>query len=384
MKDKTRTIIYVTIVFIIILSVCGVKYGVKYYYLHKNDKEITFAAAAAEQYISEKYGFKAESFEQNDDALYPTWFNDDDYMVSFKARHDGRDFHVVYEKYGDQTVCSDDYQWEEIYSAAEKYACESFPKGKVIKMRLSLSSSYFYYLMDKDSFFNGENITDILKKSSGQLKMVFYDTKFSQSEIEKVFPTDRFAVEFASFDTWEHLDEYYNSKNGYNSYSDFYRGLEKYAPYITDYIKSDNDGVSGYDITILENNEFRYAYFPVEPRKLVTRTNITAESVEKSTLTEIFTSYGEERWLDKPISKEYYFDSGYGDVWVYYPLKKLEGYDLENVGLAWFSSGGMSNNHNIEKAQICGDYAVFNMPFGEDYFMLVVTSGLEEYVPNYD
>ena len=68
-------------------------------------------------------------------------------------------------------------------------------------------------------------------------------------------------------------------------------------------------------------------------------------------------------------------------MWIYYPLEKLDGYDIEKVGLAWFSAGGMSDNHNIEKARVCGDYAVFNMPYGEDYFRLVYSENLAEYEP---
>lgn len=51
--------------------------------------------------------------------------------------------------------------------------------------------------------------------------------------------------------------------------------------------------------------------------------------------------------------------------------------------LAWFSAGGMSNNRNNTKAEICGDYAVYRMPFGEDYFMFVDIGGYGEYVPDY-
>ena len=39
------------------------------------------------------------------------------------------------------------------------------------------------------------------------------------------------------------------------------------------------------------------------------------------------------------------------------------------------------NNHNIEKARVCGDYAVFNMPFGEDFFRLICSENLAEYTP---
>jgi lipoprotein len=380
MKDKIKAILSTAILVACFLTAVGVRY----YQQHMHDKEIAFAKAEAEDHLAEKYGIEDISLEQID--AFITYFGDkDDYRVAFSANCGGEEFRIIYFKNNGKAECFDDYQYEEIRSALEKYFCEKFPKGSVVSLYFHGKGIPYSGFMYKDVLFNGENITEILEKCNGDLEMVFYDTEFSQSDIEKVIPQNSFRVEFASFDTKEHCEEFLNDIKKCEPYDYyFYKGLEKYAPHLTDYIKMNNNDVSGYDITILENDEFRYAYFPVEPRKLVTRTDITAEPVEKSKVTEIFTRYGEENSLGKPLSKEYYFDSMYGDVWVYYPLEKLEGYDIENVGLAWLSAGGMSNNHNIEKAQICGEYAVFNMPFGEDYFMLVVTSGLEEYVPNYD
>ncbi|MGN0666796.1 MAG: hypothetical protein ACI4KF_09760 [Huintestinicola sp.] len=321
--------------------------------------------------------------EQRDDGVYPNVFDGDDYNVTFNAEHSGRDFSVFFQKQEDSITCFDNYQWDEIYPAAEKYIYESFPQGKIVDMRFCCKDTVYYYFMDKDSYFDGENIADILKNSIGQLKMVCYDTSFSQSEISEVIPADSLKIEFASFDTKEHCDEYYSRKRDFYGVYDFHLDLEKYAPYITDYLKMDKEDVSGFDVTIMENEEFRYAYFPVEPRKLVSKTSVIAEPVDKSKLNDVFAKHGEESFLSRPISAEYYFDSIFGDVLVYYPLEKLEGYDIENVGLAWFSCGGMSNNRNIEKPQICGEYAVYNMPLGEDYFMLVDTSGMGEYVPDY-
>lgn len=382
MKDKIKIIVSIAISVACLLTAIGVRF----YQQHMHDKEIAFAKAEAEDHLAEKYGIEDISLEQFESFM--NYFGDkDDYSVAFSANCGGEEFRIVFIKENSKAECFDNYQKEEISSALEKYFCEKFPKGSVVSLHFNGKGIPYSGYTHKDVLFNGENITEILAKCNGDLEMVFYDTEFSQSDIEKVIPPNSFRVELASFDTKEHCEECLNDvkeQEPHNYYYDFYLELEKYAPYITDYIKTDNSGVSGYDITILENDEFQYAYFPVEPRKLVTRTDITAEPVEKSKVTEIFTRYGEENSLGKPLSKEYYFDSMYGDVWVYYPLKKLEGYDIENVGLAWFSAGGMSNNHNIEKAQICGEYAVFNMPFGEGYFMLVVTSGLKEYVPNYD
>ena len=379
MKDKTKTIIAIAVILIIVLSECGVKY----YYRHKYDKDIVFAKAEAEDHIAEKYGFEDISLER--DEVYPTYFTDkNNFSTAFSANCGGEEFSVVFFKENGKAECFDNYQQEEIRAALEKYFCENFPNGSIVSMYFKGKGVSYPYsgFMYKDVFFDGENITEILSKCQGKLEMAFYDTEFSQSDIEKIIPKDsRLEAEFASFDTKEFCDVCVNEATDHSYSEHFYLILEKYAPHLTDYIYIKNDGVNGFNVDIMENDEFLYAYFPVEPRKLATRTDITAEPVKTGKVTEIFTRHGEENYLGKQLSVEYYFDSLYGDVWIYYPLEKLDGYDIEKVGLAWFSAGGMSDNHNIEKARVCGDYAVFNMPYGEDYFRLVYSENLDEYEP---
>lgn len=379
MKEKTKTIISIAIILITVLSVCGVRY----YYRHKHDKDIAFAKAEAEDHIAEKYGFEDISLER--DEVYPTYFTDNNnFSTAFSANCGGEEFSVVFYKENGKAECFDNYQQEEIRAALEKYFCENFPKGSIISMNFSGKGVPYPYVgfMYKDVFFDGENIAGILSECQGKLEMAFYDTEFSQSDIENIIPKDsRLEAEFASFDTKELCDECISDAKEQIRYTHFYLMLEKYAPHLTDYIYIKNDGVNGFDVDIMENDEFLYAYFPVEPRKLATRTDIAAEPVKTGKVTEIFTRHGEENYLGKQLSVEYYFDSIYGDVWIYYPLEKLDGSDIEKVGLAWFSAGGMSDNHNIEKARVCGDYAVFNMPYGEDCFRLVYSENLAEYEP---
>lgn len=379
MKEKTKTIISIAIILITVLSVCGVRY----YYRHKHDKDIAFAKAEAEDHIAEKYGFEDISLER--DEVYPTYFTDNNnFSTAFSANCGGEEFSVVFYKENGKAECFDNYQQEEIRAALEKYFCENFPKGSIISMNFSGKGVPYPYVgfMYKDVFFDGENIAGILSECQGKLEMAFYDTEFSQSDIENIIPKDsRLEAEFASFDTKELCDECISDAKEQIRYTHFYLMLEKYAPHLTDYIYIKNDGVNGFNVDIMENDEFLYAYFPVEPRKLATRTDITAEPVKTGKVTEIFTRHGEENYLGKQLSVEYYFDSLYGDVWIYYPLEKLDGSDIEKVGLAWFSAGGMSDNHNIEKARVCGDYAVFNMPYGEDCFRLVYSENLAEYEP---
>ena len=133
-----------------------------------------------------------------------------------------------------------------------------------------------------------------------------------------------------------------------------------------------------------KTNEFEYAYFPVEWRTFsMNCRDVQAVPLDYDQLSKSFGYYDEQYCLSKPVSRQYSFDSSYGDVWIYYSLEKLKDYDLDKIGVAWYSCGGSLNNRDISRAEICGDYALFHLPFGEDYFMLVDNSGQEEYIPGW-
>ncbi|UKI16634.1 MAG: hypothetical protein L6V87_01700 [Ruminococcus sp.] len=110
----------------------------------------------------------------------------------------------------------------------EKYFCEKFPKGSVVSLYFHGKGIPYSGFMYKDVLFNGENITEILEKCNGDLEMVFYDTEFSQSDIEKVIPQSSFRVEFASFDTKEHCEEFLNDIKKCEPYDYYFfiRGLK--------------------------------------------------------------------------------------------------------------------------------------------------------------
>ena len=311
MKDKAKTIISIAVIFIMFLSVCSVKY----YYRHKHDKDIALAKAEAEEHIAEKYGFEDIILER--DEVYPTYFTDkNNFSTAFSAICGGEEFSIVFYKENSKAECFDNYRQEEIRAALEKYFCENFPNGSIVSLYFSGKGVPYPYggFMYKDVFFDGENTAEILSECHGKLEMAFYDTEFSQSDIERIIPQDsRLKVEFVSFDTKELCGECVSGAKEQIQYTNFYLILEKYAPHLTDYIYIKNDGTNGFDVDIMENDEFLYAYFPVEPRKLATRTDIAAEPVGTSKVTEIFTRYGEENYLGEQLSGEDYFRLVYSE-----------------------------------------------------------------------
>lgn len=373
---KIRTIICVAICLLSNGTVIGFKLKTEH------DHKVQFAQASenAERYISEKYGFDAEILGMTNDR-YRWSFSEYSDEMELKMKHGDREFYVYADRTKDSSDCWDNYQTEEIYSAVEKLLNESLPGGKVIEMRLGSSGADYYSLIN--TYFDGTNLDEVLDGCSGHIEMVLADTDLSDTDIADRFMKGKINLKFTSFDTVEHMEEFAGSDRGESDLYN-YNWYQKYAPYITDYLEVSNGKVSRLDIQIQKTDEFEYAYFPVEWRSFSKTCNdIKAVPLDYDQLTESFGRENEEYCLSKPISRQYSFDSTYGDIWIYYPLEKLKDYDVEKIGLAWYSYGGMSNNRDISRAQICGDYAVFNIPFGEDYFMIVDNSGQEEYVPGW-
>lgn len=85
------------------------------------------------------------------------------------------------------------------------------------------------------------------------------------------------------------------------------------------------------------------------------------------------TKKGKKELISRPLFGEYCLKSGWGNVWIYYPLQRLKEYDLQKIGIAWCSNGAVPKEYYIARAEVCGEYAVFYLPMkGEDIsFMLV-------------
>lgn len=380
-KKKLSGVAIVQIVCLSLMALCG---GYRIIDRIVTEKEhgaqLEQATANAVQYVRKKYGFEAEVL--GADKTYSWSYGDEIGKMTIKMKHGDREFYVYTSRLAESTEGWDDYQWEEISAAAVNYVNESLPGGKLVELRLGSGDTSFVYLMD--TYFDGENIEEIFKECNGSIEMIYADTDFSETDIPKRLYDYNIIPEFTSFDTKEHMEEFLqkSESRGYHYYN--YNDYQKYAPYITDHITFDGGETIRLNVTIQKNDEFEYCYFPTQWRSFAKSCDtVRAECQDDGHLLSIYERHGEGYALSKPLSKEYSFDSIFGDVRIYYPLEKLEGYDLKNIGLAWFSGGGMSNNRNISRAEICGEYAVFNLPFGEDRFMLVDNTGQEEYVPGW-
>ncbi|MBQ8011127.1 MAG: hypothetical protein IJ265_06205 [Oscillospiraceae bacterium] len=373
MKQKLRSILkskwFMLLLILLGISLC-IRIKTEYEYYTK----YTWVTENASDYIRNKYGFHAELVstpEKNS-----SYWEGEKGSVSVTMRYDGKEFWVEADKSKDNPECFDNYQEDEIAAAAERYISEKLPDGKIISLRYSdRNSAYCFFIND---YFDGSNLEQILENCYASLEMVFADREFSEADIAEL-PFD--SIDLTAFDTAEHRDEFLSRLPEFRIYE--YIDYQKYAPYITDYIGKSKDEITGLDVTLLETAEFAYAYFPDEWNTYTkSRNDIQAESREISSIHWNLEQKGAEQWVSHPISNGYYFDSGWGDVRIYYPLEKLQDHDPQNLHIVWYSFGGMSNNYGIKRAEICGEYAVFNIPFGRSQFVIVDDTDQESTVPH--
>lgn len=370
--------IALTVFIIILVLLCGYKVFTILKEKHDTKVMYDFAYSNAQRNIRDKYGFDFELYESDWDKnanpdcakLGCMWFT---------AKHDGREFQVISSCLAEDPVSLDDYQYDEIKSALLDEVSKELPGGKYVDCEIAQRSPWdtFFGFSAFNTFYDGNNLDEVLGNVFGNISAVFADTEFSNVPIADRLQALNIDFELTSFDTEEHLEEFCQKSS--ESYIDEYYRFKLFAPYITDHYEIKDGEVKRLDIKFQECGDFMYARFsdhwdfPVSEE---------TEVKEQYFVSQNFEYYGEGEYVSKPITGEYYFGSW--NVYIYYPLEALKDYDLENIGVAWYSHSGQTNNRNIEKRiTVCGDYAVFSLPFGQISFMLVDTSDYEEYVPGW-
>ena len=376
-KRSTLSIIWA----VMCVGLGGFTIGDKLVTKHKRETNIAIAKENAAVYLADKYGIQIQSAEVSDEK-YRVGYNSYLGQTELKVTAGGEEFFVMSPSDPGKTeYCCDDRQSADIYEAAEKYVREGLPGCQVEHMRFS--SGVYYDMMNGDIVFTGDNIEEVLGKCSGYIDLVCADTSFTGNSFVEDFPGNGDLLQCISFDSDEIMQQYLDIDDADNSSLYGVEKFQYFAPYINDFYKIYDSEVNRLDIKIMETNEFNCAYFPVEKHSWQTDQSIKAEYSPTGDLLKSFDRCGESQWLDNPLTAEYQFDSGYGNVFVYYPLSNFGDIPPENTGLAWFSYGGMGNNRNICKPRIIGDYAVYVMPYGENRFTVVDLTGKDEYIPGW-
>lgn len=293
--------------------------------------------------------------------------------MSLKMKYGDKEFYVYTNRREKSSEGYDDYQLDEIQAAVEAYVNKRLPGGSIVSLKLgseALCTSDFL-----DTYFDGDNLEEILEKCGSHIEMVFVDTDFSKTDLPKWFYDHNTEPEFTSFDTVEHRNEFLHKMEKSKSFEkeEMY---QKYAPYITDYIKISNGRTIRRDVRIQKKDEFEYCFFPSAEQENYqenyqqSSARDCVECTESSLVGKTFAAQGKEELISRPLSGAYCLDSSRGEVWIYYPLCRIKEYDLGKIGIAWCSNRTVPD---IARADVCGEYAVFYLPGNEGVtsFMLV-------------
>lgn len=380
MKSMNKRRILNIILWVLMVLLWG--YQIITYIKRENEHKEQLAAASANavRYINEKYGIEPEIMEDLDNKYYTrynSYFNDE---MFFRMKAGGKEFYVLADTQEGSSNCADDYQHEEISAAITDEIAKTLPDGCLIDFWFGSTRGGAIWHCFMDKYYNGENIDEVFENAKGTIEMVFADTDFSEKGIPAKLEQWNMAYKFTSFDTRERVEQF--AKNTEIDEITY----EIYAPYITDCIESPaKDGSkSGISYALKSYDDFKYCYFPTKVNKYEDSSdNVTVTEVEQSKFSYAFEYHDEEYCISKPLSKVYGFDCLYGDVCIYYPVEKFNDMNIENIGAAWFCRTGQYNNRDIARAEICGEYAVFILPFNNQEFMLVDNTGQEEYIPEW-
>ena len=352
---------------------------------------------AGQAYLQTKYGFTTDL---TDETEYPARQRIllGEGIYEFSAEYNGRKFYVWVNSNTDDTdKCKDSYQYEDMFSEIKNRLYAEFPTSFI----------HYFWIGDDDEwetshllnggfseYYDGSNLDDILKKSGmGNIKFCVANASFKDSDIPQMLSDLNFSYCLTAFDNAEHLNEFQKLVEDTGTQLSTEYTLYKYAyPYITENINNLHGEVSTPQIVLHDAEDFVYSYLPIENSGFPVAADIAPPTaLETKAFTELFyyagsktsEGYDERQYVDTPVSVPHYFECGYGDVMIYYPLEKLKKYRIEDISYAWYSRGGFSNNRNIEKPVVFGDYAVLRLQYGEMYFMLVNMSGKGEYTPGW-
>lgn len=380
-KNTKRNIICAVLLVILALF-CGYKIILNIKEKNEYKAQLAMATENAVRYVRGKYGFEPEFIEEVENRYDREKLG----IMHLIFQYNSKKFMVISDCLKDNTVCFDNYQYEEVMQAVTDKILSEYPNGKAVSVIVGnnntpLFQAYGSYVSFRgfETYYDGSNLDEILTNCRGKVEMVFADTVFSDMDILDWLTKRNIDVEFTSFDTEERLEQF--GPNPSSWFSSYYR-YKMLAPYITDHLEIKDGEKQGLNISFQSCGDFIYSYFPISEKGFPVSSEATAEERHPEAVAQHYKRYDEGEYVSKPITNAYVFNRGY-DIYIYYPLEKLQDYDIENIGVAWYSDGGQVNNRNIEKLSVWGDYAVFYLPVGADTFMLVDTSGYDEYIPGW-
>lgn len=390
--EKRTHIILKTIRLLILLALLGYN-GYKLFDKYKFNKQWKYQSSLARsnavKYVKEKYGIDAEIV-----SLYSEQCKNNNYFIKemLKCNYDyvelsdgEKNFYVCINWKEETTDGYDTYESDKILNAINQRVETEFPESRItlcsiISHDFNHSGIFRLYrsgiYLAKNERFDEIELETILQRCKSEIYAVCADAVFDDCELFDFLQRNNFEGKFISLTDKAILDEFISSSS-IDTSKGFEQQCKKYMPYITDRRKITESGNfrSLYDLKNID--EFKLCFCPDE------RIGSGSKIFNIVQADSIFANYEIreiDSFLSKPFSKGYQFDkASWGRVYIYYPLNKIEGHDLSDIGAAWFGD----HCYDIARPTVAGDYAVFELSEHASQFVIIDTKGMEPFTPNY-
>lgn len=270
---------------------------------------------------------------------------------------------------------ADTYQYEEIKAALEKYIAETYPNCQYSYISIAYTPSEeilgYRFCLERNTYFDGSNLDEVLQDAEIQLTMYYAETEFADCALFQELQEWNTNGAFVSFDTQEHLEQYLDTGTILRPYEDedieHYRQDICYAPYIQQIWKLNKEKSCSTNYPLKEGNDFLYCC-PAVPELSFGMEDATVLAMN------IYGSSNREECenaLNHAVSDAYQFlGSNWNNIYVYLPIAEFPDYD--NCNALWFASNTGQNINSSSKLTKCGDYAVFSISAGENPAWMLV------------
>lgn len=329
---------------------------------HQKDTRLKTIAV---NFIKEKYGIEPEAQEATE-CIGASYYG----ITLYEGK---KKFFVFLSEETD--FLADTYQYEEIRTTLEKHITETYPNFQYsdISIAHTLPGDFMGYrlFLDRDTYFDGSNLDEVLQDAKIQLTMYYAETEFTDCALFQELQEWDTDGAFVSFDTQEHLEQYLNMGTVLMPHADedeeYYGKDIFYAPYIQQIWRLNKEKSYSANYPLKEGNGFLYCC-PSVPELSFGMTDTTALAMN------IYGNSNREEWentLNHAISDAYQFlGCNWNNIYVYLPIAEFPDYD--NCNALWFAFNTGHNINGSRKLTKCGDYAVFNISAGENPAWMLV------------
>lgn len=320
-----------------------------------NKQNLARAEKNAVEYVHEKYGIKAKAVDSILERRYGMFNSTPLTTALVTLEYDGEAFHVYIDGEEENTDGADDYQLEQLQDAVYMLIDDAVPGLKGIHIEGGSTQDVAYDPIEDycdnlyKTYFNGENLTEILSESYCRITADYVETDFSSV-------TDwSFASEYLDGKNNAVLNMIsYRSEEAYKDHSDSCGFSEKHAMYVDGYCSFENSEKKTGTYEIKEYGEIYYCVTDGDPDAVRIGTTEPAPASQWD---------GRGAYQEEFLTDAYSIDCGEEySITVFCPVSEFGKYSGDSdFSFAWCAEKDGEPSYTARSASIVGDYAVYTI-----------------------